>query len=474
MKAPIQEMVGNFSSRLKYLGIQVGELTGDRQMTKDQITMTQIIVTIPEKWDVITRKSTDTSYTDLVVLITDKICHATNQRTDKSQIRLPGRIFGYSAQLCRVAPFLRVNPKKGLFFFDSSDWPCPLKLEFIGITEKKAIKRLQLTNEICYDKAMKQLDNNSKSSSLFISEVILPNAKNLKETSIERDEVGKYMSGGLATREILMETAENVRDPGLKDILQFSIGIHHTGLERVDRRLVKELFADRYLQVLVSTATLAWGMLGRAGRPQYNTYGEGIIITNHSELQSHLSITKSQLPIESQLVRILAGILNAEIVLGTIRNQEEAAQWLGYTYWYQCALKHPSLYGFQHDPDDPLLLQKLPDIVHTRLLYYYVTSTSMSTYNQHLRPTMTLIKLFRVFAASDEFKYVPTRPEEKQELAKLLEKVPIPFKESVGNPSAKINITLRRVALMADMVYTTQSAGLRALFEICLKRGWAQ
>ncbi|KNE92918.1 hypothetical protein PSTG_13707 [Puccinia striiformis f. sp. tritici PST-78] len=58
-----------------------------------------------------------------------------------------------------VAPFLRVNPKKGLFFFDSSDRPCPLKLEFIGITEKKAIKRLQLTNEICYDKAMKQLDN---------------------------------------------------------------------------------------------------------------------------------------------------------------------------------------------------------------------------------------------------------------------------------------------------------------------------
>ncbi|KAH9447104.1 hypothetical protein Pst134EA_029091 [Puccinia striiformis f. sp. tritici] len=318
------------------------------------------------------------------------------------------------------------------------------------------------------------------------------------------------MSGGLATREILMETAENVRDPGLKDILQFSIGIHHTGLERVDRRLVEELFADRYLQVLVSTATLAWGMLGRAGRPQYNTYGEGIIITNHSELQSHLSITKSQLPIESQLVRILAGILNAEIVLGTIRNQEEAAQWLGYTYWYQCALKHPSLYGFQHDPDDPLLLQKLPDIVHTAFCileksdlakydrktglvsslelgkiasYYYVTSTSMSTYNQHVRPTMTLIKLFRVFAASDEFKYVPTRPEEKQELAKLLEKVPIPFKESVGNPSAKINVLIQAYisrlplegfALMADMVYTTQSAGLRALFEICLKRGWAQ
>jgi pre-mRNA-splicing helicase BRR2 len=85
-------------------------------------------------------------------------------------------------------------------------------------------------------------------------------AKNLKETSIERDEVGKFMLGGLATREILMETAENVKVPGLKDILQFGMGIHHAGLERVDRRLVEELFADGHLQVLVSTATLAWGV----------------------------------------------------------------------------------------------------------------------------------------------------------------------------------------------------------------------
>ncbi|PLW35755.1 hypothetical protein PCASD_20638 [Puccinia coronata f. sp. avenae] len=109
----------------------------------------------------------------------------------------------------------------------------------------------------------------------------------------------------------------------------------------------------------------------------------------------------------------------------------------------------------------------------------------MLTYNQHLRPTMTLIKLFRVFAESDEFKYVPTRHEEKQELAKLFEKVPIPVKESVGDPSAKINVLLQAYisrlplegfTLMADMVYVTQSAGriLRALFEISLKRGWAR
>ena len=40
-------------------------------------------------------------------------------------------------------------------------------------------------------------------------------------------------------------------------------------------------------------------MLGRAGRPQYNTFGEGIIITNRSELQYHLSQMNQQLPIRS-------------------------------------------------------------------------------------------------------------------------------------------------------------------------------
>ena len=55
----------------------------------------------------------------------------------------------------------------------------------------------------------------------------------------------------------------------------------------------------------------------------------------------------------------------------------------------------------------------------------------------------------------------------------------------MDEPSAKVNILLQAYisqlklegfALVADMVYVTQSASrlLRALFEICLKLGWAQ
>jgi hypothetical protein len=40
--------------------------TGDVNLTKQEIEETQIIVTTPEKWDIITRKSDDRTYTQLV------------------------------------------------------------------------------------------------------------------------------------------------------------------------------------------------------------------------------------------------------------------------------------------------------------------------------------------------------------------------------------------------------------------------
>jgi activating signal cointegrator complex subunit 3 len=43
MKALAQEMVENFSNRLSPLGIQVRELTGDMQLSKKEIQLTQMV-----------------------------------------------------------------------------------------------------------------------------------------------------------------------------------------------------------------------------------------------------------------------------------------------------------------------------------------------------------------------------------------------------------------------------------------------
>lgn len=62
MKALAAEMTANFSKRLQCLGIAVRELTGDMQLTKTEIMQTQMLVTTPEKWDVVTRKAGNQSY----------------------------------------------------------------------------------------------------------------------------------------------------------------------------------------------------------------------------------------------------------------------------------------------------------------------------------------------------------------------------------------------------------------------------
>ena len=562
LKALVQEQVGNFGKRLAPYGIKVSELTGDRQLTKQQIADTQVIVTTPEKWDVITRKATDTSYTNLVRLIVideihllhddrgpviESIVSRTIRKMEKSGD--PVRLVGLSATLPNyrdVASFLRVDPMKGLFHFDSSFRPCPLRQEFIGVTDKKPIKQLKTMNDVCYTKVLEQVGTNRQQMLIFVHsrKETGKTARHIRDKALELETIGQILRSDAASREVLTEEAEGVQDRDLKDLLPYGFAIHHAGMTRADRTSVEELFAEKMVQVLVCTATLAWGvnlpahavvikgtqvyspekgswvelspqdvlqMLGRAGRPQYDTFGEGIIITTQSEIQYYLSLLNQQLPIESQFVSKLADNLNAEIVLGNIRTRDEGVEWLGYSYLFVRMLRSPGLYSVGADyEDDHSLEQKRVDLIHSAALvleksslvkydkksgrlqstelgriasHYYITHTSMLTYNHHIQPMVSTVELFRVFALSEEFKYIPVRQDEKMELAKLLGRVPVPVKEGVEEPQAKINVLLQAyisrlklegLALMADMVYVTQSAGriLRAMFEISLRKGW--
>jgi len=101
----------------------------------------------------------------------------------------------------------------------------------------------------------------------------------------------------------------------------------------------------------------------------------------------------------------------------------------------------------------------------------------MRVYNEHMKPTMTLIDIFKLFGLSKEvFELIPVRENEKLELVKFRDKVPVPVKGALDEPSTKIDILLQCYIskyrldgydLNSDMVYVTQSAGrlLRALFE---------
>lgn len=556
LKALVAEQTREFQRRLtSQFGVVVSEFTGDSSLSQREIAETQILFTTPEKWDVVTRKATESLYAAMVkLLIIDEIhlLHDDRGPVLESIIvrakRNPDiRIVGLSATLPNyedVARFIDVDLTKGLFYFDALYRPCPLQQQYVGIKEKKAIKKVAAMNEACFDK-LKECIKSNHQLIIFVHsrKDTFKTAKWLAEKA-EEEEV-KIANSSVGTKEILRQEAERAQNKNLSQVLSSGFGIHHAGLKKDDRGTVEDLFAQGHIRVLVSTATLAWGvnlpahtvvikgtdtynpekgawvqllpqdilqMLGRAGRPRYDQSGEGVIITAHDQLQYYMAVLNQQLSIESQLMSKLADNLNAEIVLGEVKSLEDAVNWLGLTYLYIRMLKSPMLYQVGADyGDDKALYWKRADLVHSaftilnnhKLVSYnedsgnviptelgkiaagfYIGHSTMFMYHNKLKPWMSEIDVLRVFASSEEFKYVPVRQEEKLEIAKLAEKCPIAIKEAPNEPLAKINVLIQAYiahlllegfALMADMIYITQSAGrlLRAIHEICLKKMWA-
>lgn len=174
MKALAAEMATNFSRRLGKLGVSVRELTGDIQLTKSEIQETQMIITTPEKWDVVTRKGTgDIALTSIVrLLIIDEVhlLHGdrgpvvealvarTLRQVESSQSMI--RIVGLSATLPNyvdVARFLRVNPYKGLFYFDHRFRPVPLSQTFIGVKALKPMQQMTDMDLVCYNQVVEMV-----------------------------------------------------------------------------------------------------------------------------------------------------------------------------------------------------------------------------------------------------------------------------------------------------------------------------
>ena len=175
MKALAAEVTEKLGKRLAWLGIKARELTGDMHLTKAEILDTQIIVTTPEKWDVVTRKSTgDTELVQKVrLLIIDEVhmlhdergavleslVARTERQVESTQSLI--RIVGLSATLPNyvdVADFLRVNKMAGMFYFDASFRPVPLEQHFIGVKGRPGTaKSRENLEKVAFDKVAEML-----------------------------------------------------------------------------------------------------------------------------------------------------------------------------------------------------------------------------------------------------------------------------------------------------------------------------
>nr|KAJ3419799.1 activating signal cointegrator 1 complex subunit [Polyrhizophydium stewartii] len=417
MKALAAEVVRKFSSRLSSLGIKVRELTGDMQLTKAEILDTQMIVTTPEKWDVVTRKSVgDAELSQKVKLliidevhllhedrgaVIESIVARTLRQVESSQSMI--RIVGLSATLPNyvdVAQFLGVNPYQGLFFFDAGFRPVPLEQHFIGVKAKAGSQACQTKmTDICYTK-VSDLVREGHQVMIFVHsrKDTVKTAQAMRDEALNHNELGLFDCTADDQYALQLKEVQKSKNKELKELYTTGFGIHHAGMLRSDRNLSERLFEKGLIKVLCCTATLAWGVnlpayaviikgtqvynaekgaftdlsildvlqiFGRAGRPQFEDRGVGFILTTHDKLTHYVSSMTQQHPIESSFSANLADNLNAEISLGTVTNLDEAVRWLSYTYLYVRMRKNPFQYGLDWNElhNDPMLASRRRDLL---------------------------------------------------------------------------------------------------------------
>ncbi|KAF9569347.1 Sec63-domain-containing protein [Agrocybe pediades] len=419
MKALASEIVRKLGKRLQWLSIEVRELTGDMQLTRAEIARTQIIVTTPEKWDVVTRKPTGEGEiaSTLKLLIIDEV-HLLNEergavietivartlrQVESSQSMI--RIVGLSATLPNyrdVAEFLSVSKYKGLFFFDSSFRPVPLEQHFLGIKGKpgSAQSRKNL-DQVTFQK-VSELVNNGHQVMVFVHarKETVKAATSLRELSVLEGNAENFSCEDHPQFSFFRQKIGESRNKEMKQLFDSGFGIHHAGMLRTDRNMMERMFEARAIKVLCCTATLAWGVnlpahaviikgtqvydsakgkfvdlsvldvlqvFGRAGRPGLETSGEGYICTTEDKLTHYLDAVTSSVKCPFWFQAGLMDALNAEIALGTVANVGDAVQWLGYTYLFVRMRMNPYIYGIARDSvlDDPQLGGKRNELIIT-------------------------------------------------------------------------------------------------------------
>jgi activating signal cointegrator complex subunit 3 len=178
--------------------------------------------------------------------------------------------------------------------------------------------------------------------------------------------------------------ADSIVDGALRDTLSFGIGIHHAGLETSDRETVERLFTQGFIQVLVCTSTLAWGvnfpahmvivkgteffdaktkryvdypvtdilqMMGRAGRPQFDTSAVACIFAHEPKKNYLKKFLHEPFPVESSLHLQLQNHFNAEISSASVLSLDDCIEYLSWTYFFRRLIMNPSYYNLNDNTE---------------------------------------------------------------------------------------------------------------------------
>uniref|UniRef100_A0A0R3WFC8 Helicase C-terminal domain-containing protein n=1 Tax=Taenia asiatica TaxID=60517 RepID=A0A0R3WFC8_TAEAS len=551
LKALVRERVDDWYDRMgKKLGKRVVELTGDVSPDASLLQNADVIVSTPEKWDGVSRSWRQRNYVRQIALIVIDEIHMVGEDRGPvieaivsranfiaNQLNTRLRIVGLSTALANavdMAVWLRVPlaplgmeggcSGRGLFNFRPSVRPVPLEVHIQAYPGRHYCPRMALMNKPIFQ----AIQSHSANKPVL---VFVASRRQTRRTAFD---LITHASSDYSPRRWLhmdMEAlASTMRDQNLQITLPYGIGIHHAGLRENDRRIVEELFVNQKIQVLIATSTLAWGvnfpahlvivkgteyfdgktkryidypitdvlqMMGRAGRPQFDTEGKAVVMVQDTKKAFYKRFLYEPFPVESCLPRILPDYLNAEVASGSVASMQAAMECITWTFYFRRLLVNPNYYHLEDTSAASVsaflstivsdAVERLmdagcvevgePEFDETNVIplystamgrlasFYYISHKTIRLFAQSLSTTTSIEDLIYILSMSEEFADIPVRHGEDEVNATLAGEMPLRLREPPESGHAKAHILLqahlsRKTAGLPVADYVTDTASL--------------
>ncbi|KAG8555734.1 hypothetical protein GDO81_017791, partial [Engystomops pustulosus] len=500
--APIKALCGqrfeDWKAKFEPIGLLCKELTGDTDVEDlFEIQHAHIIMTTPEKWDSTTRKWRDNTLVQLVRLFLIDEVHTVKDESRGATLEvvvsrmktmqaslsrtatntedfLPMRFVAVSATIPNaddIAEWLSDGKYPAICMkMDESHRPVKLRKVVLGFPSSMNQTEYKFDLSLNYKIAgVIQTYAERKPTLIFCS-----TRKGVQQAACVLAKDANFTLSFEHKNRILNSLYASSADI-FADLVLYGVGYHHAGMDVSDRKIIEATFTVGDLPVLFTTSTLAMGvnlpahlviikstmhyaagmfqeysetdilqMIGRAGRPQFDTTAIAVIMTRLSTKEKYVQMLDGVDTIESSLHKHLVEHLNAEITLHTITDVNIALEWIRSTFLYIRALKNPSHYGFPQGLDRTGIEAKLQELClrnlnalasvglirmdedinfkpteHGKLMaLYYIAFDTAKMFN-NLQGKETLAELITLISTCKEFSDVQLRTNEKKALNQL-------------------------------------------------------
>ncbi|XP_070567213.1 probable ATP-dependent DNA helicase HFM1 [Ptychodera flava] len=418
IKALCSERCDDWQQKFGPVGLKCKELTGDSEWDDYfELQDTNIIMTTPEKWDSMTRKWRDNkSLVQMVKLFLIDEVHTLNDeargatmeavisrmktiQSAQSQTDNPLTVKSSKLRFLAISATIPNIGDVGEWLGDSSEAAFTYKLDdthrpvrlrkvVLGFPCRENVSEFKFDLSLNYKlSGVIQTYSDQKPTLVFCA-----TRKGVQQAASTLVKDARFIMNS-QHRQRLQRNSNMLRDSKLRELVISGVGYHHAGLDVSDRKAIENMFLQGDLPVLLATSTLAMGvnlpahlvivkstlhyvsgmyteytetqvlqMIGRAGRPQFDTTATAVIMTRTKTKNKYEALLNGTQNIESSLHVHIMEHLNAEIVLHTITDMNIALEWLKSTFLYIRVVKNPTYYGIPPGLTKEALEKRLTDM----------------------------------------------------------------------------------------------------------------